>query len=85
MAHHNMAFAADEYDQMESMELQEQIQPQESSPAPSTISSQQKPSGCFTFVDFCPEYRRKADSWFFQTEYETFRFVSIKLIAFIVK
>lgn len=79
MAHHNMGFATDEYDHMESTELPEQIYPQETSSTPSV--SQQKPSGCFTFVDFCPEYRRKADSWFFQAEYETFRFALIALIT----
>jgi len=72
MAHYNMAFSPDEYDTMDSLH---------DYPEPTTTSSlassklSQKPSGCFTFVDFCPQYRRKPDAWFFQADYETFRFV----------
>lgn len=36
-------------------------------------NQQPKSSSHLIFKDFYPEYRRKADSWFFQTEYETFR------------
>ena len=71
MAHLNKAFASDEYDIMDDdiHDSAEQI-------ITSTVTNNSpKPSGCFTFVDFCPQYRRKPDSWFFQTEYETFRFV----------
>jgi len=73
MAHYNMAFAPDEYDKMDTS-LHDYPEPTTQSSLNSSKASP-KPSGCFTFVDFCPEYRRKPDAWFFQAEYETFRFV----------
>lgn len=74
MAHYNMAFAADEYDRMDTS-LHDYPEPTTTQSSISSSKSPPKPSGCFTFVDFCPEYRRKPDAWFFQADYETFRFV----------
>ncbi|CAG2122036.1 unnamed protein product [Medioppia subpectinata] len=85
MAHYNMAFAADEFDRMDTSlndypePQQDSAQPNDSTgssqdnhPSNKTTGSSAKLNGCFTFIDFCPEYRRKPDSWFFQADYESF-------------
>lgn len=71
MAFHNMAFAGDDFDKMDDF-VNDYTETEAKLPRMT-----QKPSGCFTFIDFCPEYRRKPDAWFFQAEYEPFRFVMI--------
>jgi hypothetical protein len=87
MAHYNQAFAADEFDTMDTS-LHDYPEPQYNAGAgdevpvdPSSLTSSQKPSGSFTFIDFCPEYRRKPDAWFFQADYESFRSVPIAYLS----
>lgn len=80
MAHYNMAFAADEYDRMDTSP-NDYPEPETIAGTVNTSSKQsEKPRGCFTFIDFCPEYRRKPDSWFFQADYQTFRFQFFHLL-----
>ena len=72
MAHHNLAFESCELDYNINLDDTEYYQMKMN-----PLSKIEKPTGnCLTFVDFCPEYRRKADSWFFQSQYETLRFKS---------
>ena len=71
MAYHNMAFTGDQTTDTIDDDIEATTAVNSS---PITASKQTKPSGSFTFLDFCPEYRRKADSWFFQSDYQTFRF-----------
>ena len=74
MAYHNMAFTGDHT--MDT--LDHYVEPSAVSSAvnssPISTDKRVKPSGSFTFVDFCPEYTRKPESWFFQSNYQTFRY-----------
>ncbi|XP_054167426.1 probable serine/threonine-protein kinase DDB_G0276181 [Oppia nitens] len=75
MAHYNMAFAGDEFDAMDTSvdaypEPDTSATPVDDNTSVSSKTGQ--PFGSFTFIDFCPQYRRKPDSWFFQADYQTF-------------
>lgn len=79
MAYYNMAFTDDQCNPVcNPMDDNELTTTSISDASPvhssSVITKEAKPEGCFTFIDFCPQYRRKPDSWFFQAEYENFRF-----------
>ena len=74
MAYHNQAFSGDPNDATDLDDCADNVCPQTGADKADTSSlKENKPSGCFTFMDFCPQYKRKPDAWFFRADYETFR------------